>query len=166
MREYGQIQCSYWQRAIEEEWSNDAMLLGTYLLSSPHSNGIGCYRLPPGYVSDDLNWEPERVSKGFRELFEKGFCNRIGSVVLIPKFLRWNPIANQNVGKARAKEFETIPNTEAKQAAAVGLLEFGNHWPKGFMDRLEGFAKPFRERYAEQHPTQPNPILSATRGEY
>lgn len=153
MREYGQIQCSFWQRACEEQWTNDAMVLGAYLLTGPHSNGIGCYRLPNGYVCDDLGWDSERVSKGFAELFGKGFCNRFGTVVLIPKFLRWNPISNGNVAKARAQEFEAIPNEEAKQAAALALLTFGNHWGNPFRNRLETLSK----GYAKQNPTQPNP---------
>lgn len=157
MREYGQIQCSFWQKASEEGWSNDAMLLGAYLLTGPHSNGIGCYRLPDGYVSDDLGWTPERVSKGFAELFGKGFCNRFGTVVLIPKFLRWNPISNGNVAKARQQEFEAIPSEEAKSAAALALLEFGNHWANPFRNRLETLSKGFGKGYGKQEPTQPNP---------
>lgn len=155
MREYGQIQCSFWQRASEEGWSNDAMILGAYLLTGPHSNGIGCYRLPDGYISDDLGWVPERVTQTLSELFRKGFCNRFGTVVLIPKFLRWNPISNANVAKAREQEFEAIPNEAAKSAAALALLEFGNHWGNGFRNRLETLSKGF----AKQNPTQPNPTL-------
>lgn len=153
MREYGQIQCAFWQRVREEGWSNDAALLGAYLLSGPHSNGIGCYRLPVGYVCEDLAWDSERVSKGFEELFGKGFCNRFGTVVLIPNFLRWNSIANGNVAKAREQEFEAIPNDEAKGAAARALLTFGNHWSNGFGNRLETLSK----GYGKQNPTQPNP---------
>lgn len=153
MREYGQIQCSFWQRACEEGWSNDAMLLGTYLLTGPHSNGIGCYRLPTGYVCDDLNWDAERVEKGFTELFEHGFANRFGRVVLIPKFLRWNAISNANVAIARQREFEAIPNDEAKHHAARALIDFGNHWEEGFRKRLETLSKGL----GKQNPTQPNP---------
>lgn len=153
MREYGQIQCSYWQRACEEGWSNDATLLGAYLLAGPHSNGIGCYRLPNGYVSDDLGWSSERVSKGFAELFEKGFCKRFGTVVLVPKFLRWNRISNANVAKARQTEFEAIPNDEAKRHAAFSLLRFGNHWEKGFERVLQSLSKGL----GKQEPTLPNP---------
>lgn len=160
MREYGQIQCSFWQRASEEQWSGDATLLGAYLLTGPHSNGIGCYRLPDGYVCDDLGWAPERVRKGFQELFDKGFCKRYGMVVLVPKFLRWNTISNGNVAKARSQEFEAIPNDEAKVAAALVLLEFGRHWENAFIKRLETLSK----GYAKQNPTQPNPTQEESVG--
>ena len=159
MREYGQIQCSYWEHASEEGWSTDAMLLGAYLMTGPHSNGIGTYRLPDGYIQDDLGWTSERVSKGFAELSQKGFCNRFGKVVHIPKFLRWNPISNSNVAKARQKEFESLPSDEAKQSAAPAMLEFGDHWAKGFETLLQTLSK----RYAEQEPTQTNPEPEPTR---
>ncbi|MFW6024047.1 MAG: hypothetical protein ACOC8P_00330 [Dichotomicrobium sp.] len=153
MREYGQIQCSFWQRACEEGWSNDAMLLGTYLLTGPHSNGVGCYRLPGGYISDDLDWDAERVEQTLSELSEKGFCKRFGRVVFIPKFLRWNAISNANVAIARQKEFEAIPNDEAKKHAARAMLDFGNHWDNGFVKRLETLSKGL----GKQEPNQPNP---------
>ena len=129
------------------------MLLGAYLLTGPHSNGIGTFRVPAGYIQDDLGWDRERVTETLSELSAKGFCKVFGKVVHIPKFLRWNPIANGNVAKARQAEFESVPSDQAKQAAARAMLDFGNHWADGFRNRLETLSK----RYAEQEPTQPNP---------
>lgn len=166
MREYGQIQCAYWQKAIEEEWSNDAMLLGAYLMTSHHSNGLGCYRLPTGYVADDLGWDAERVSEGFQELFDKGFCIRYGNVVLMPNFLSFNAISNGNVAKARQTEFEAIPNKEAKSAAARAMLEFGKYWTDDFRQRLETLSEGFPEGFGKQEPnrTDPNHIPPSDEG--
>lgn len=124
MRDYGQIQCSFWVSAAEEGWSSNAKLLGAYLLTGPHSNGIGCYRLPDAYVQDDIGWPSETVSETFRELFANGFCNRFGQVVFVPKFLRWNGVANGNVAKARFREWELLPSGPAKIATASALLTF------------------------------------------
>jgi len=153
MREYGQIQCAFWQHASEQGWSTDAMLLACYLLTGPHSNGVGTFRAPPGYVQDDLGWQRERVMETLSELSQNGFCKVFGQVVHIPKFLRWNAIANSNVAKARAKEFEAIPSDDAKAAAAASLLAYGDHWAKGFINRLETLSK----GYSEQEPNQTNP---------
>lgn len=59
---------------------------------------IGCYRLPDGYVSEDLCWDAETVSKGFAELFDKGFATRDfdSKWVFIHAFLKWNGIENPN----------------------------------------------------------------------
>lgn len=153
MREYGQVQCAFWQHASENQWSSDAMLLAVYLMTGPHSNGVGAYRLPEGYIQDDLGWVSERVKETLSELLRKGFCERFGTVIVMPKFLRWNPISNGNVAKARAAEFEAIPSDAAKVSAARALLTYGNHWEKGFANRLETLSK----GYANQNPTQPNP---------
>ena len=153
MREYGQIQCSFWQHGGENQWGSDEMLLGAYLLSGPHSNGIGAYRLPYGYIADDLHWQNKRIDAAFAKLSSDDFCRRFGDVVVIPKFLKWNPIANGKVAKARQKEFESIPNRDAKTYAAGYLLEFGNHFDPGFLTRLETVS----DRDLNQDPTQPNP---------
>lgn len=83
--------------------SDDARLLALYLLTGQHTNMIGCFRLPDGYVSEDLAWTPERVSKGFDELSANGFATRDSSSkwVLIRNFLTWNSVENPNQGMNR-----------------------------------------------------------------
>lgn len=151
MREYGQIQCSFWTDPDVRELSDQAKLLATYLITGPHSNGIGCYRLPIGYVMADFGWDSEMVSEGFRELFRKGFCTRCEATdfVLIPKFLAWNPIANANVAKARQREFELVPKkSRVYNELAKSALAYGAHWRNPFETILK--------RYAEQDP-EPDP---------
>lgn len=156
MREYGQIQCSFWNNPDIQGLSDRAKLLAAYLLTGPHSNGIGCYRLPNGYVCGDFNWDDETVSKLFAELFRIGFSDRCETTffVLIPNYLRWNPIANPNVAKSRVKEFDTIPkNSSIYGALCSSLMELGNHWPNGFANRLRN-GMPNKTL---PNPTQPNP---------
>ena len=109
MREYGQVQSSYWQSPDAQACSDAGKLLGLYLLSGPHANGIGCYRLPDGYVTADLIWDEKTVSKAFDELSRVGFAYRFDDVVFIPRFLRWNKIANSNIAIARFGDFESLP---------------------------------------------------------
>lgn len=152
MREYGQIQCSFWSDPDVQALSDVAKLLAAYLMTGPHSNGIGCYRLPDGYIQADLGWDSKTVSKGFAELFRIGFAKRCEATffVLIPKFLKWNPISNGNVAKAREKEFEAITKKASIYAELCSsMLVYGNHWANGFETLLEGYAK--------QEPTQPIP---------
>ena len=61
MRDYGKVQSSFWTSADTCKLSDDGKLLSLYLLTGPHSNILGCFRLPIGYVSDDLGWGFERV---------------------------------------------------------------------------------------------------------
>lgn len=122
MREYGQIQCGFWQSEDAQAFTDAGKLLAAYLLTGPHSNGIGCYRCPDGYVMEDLGWSSERVSQGFEELSRNRFAYRFKGVVCIPKFLAWNKVSNGNVAKARMAELNALPNGEAKGMAARAML--------------------------------------------
>lgn len=157
MREYGQVQSAFWQSPDAQSWTDTGKLLALYLLTGPHANGLGCYRLPDGYVMADLDWSPERVSKGFEELSGKGFANRYDGVVFLPNFLRWNRIANGNIAKARFAEFEALPKGTAKTLAARAMLEFSTHWTSEDETVLETVSQTLPEGYANQNPTQPNP---------
>lgn len=154
MREYGQVQCAFWSHPDVQELSDDGKLLALYLLTGPHSNGIGCFRVPDGYVMADLKWAPERVSKGFDELFQTGFSKRCSETdfVLLPKFLGWNPIANPNVAKARAEEAKSVPRKFQYFSDFITSLEqFGNHWADGF---IKGLSNGIPNRTLP-NPTQP-----------
>lgn len=156
MREYGQIQCSFWTDPDLQSVSNNAKLLAAYLLTGPHSNGLGCYRLPDGYVMADFGWDSETLSKGFEELLEIGFAERCDSTffVLIPKFLAWNEISNPNVAKSREKEFLMISSKASIYKALCGsLIKYGKHFSEAFLNRLETLSK----GYGKQEPTQPEP---------
>ena len=156
MREYGQVQSAFWQSRDFENGSDEARLLALYLLTGPHTNGIGCYRLPDGYVMADMGWSRETVSKGFAELSGNGFANRIDGVVFIPNFMRWNRIANGNVATARFAEWETLPKGDAKTCAARAMLEFCRHWSASQKTVLETVTDTVTETVCqpEPNPTQ------------
>jgi uncharacterized phage protein (TIGR02220 family) len=101
-----------------------------------------------------MKWEPERVSKGFAELFENGFANYCESTefVFIPGYVKWNPISNVNVAKAREKEFDGVPSSfQFIQQLADELKRYGNHWGKGFERVIE------RVYQTRTNPNQPKP---------
>lgn len=153
MREYGQIQCAFWIDPELQSLSDEAVLLAVYLMTGPHSNGLGCYRLPDGYIQADRGWTPETIKKAFGELSDKGFayrCERTGFVI-IPNFLRWNPITNANVATAREREFYLVPKTFEHYSLLVqSLIEHGKHWSKGFLNHLETLCEGFGKQEQEQ----------------
>lgn len=137
MRDYGQIQCAFWQSADAQSFSDSAKLLAAYLMTGPHSNGLGCYRLPDGYITADLGWSIDKVSKAFGELIERRFVQRCeaSGFILLPKFLRWNPIGNPKIAAARIKELRQIPQTSVLyELACWCLAAFGGaHVPTDFL---------------------------------
>lgn len=157
MRDYGQIQTSYWTDPEIQSCSDQAKLLGAYLLTGQHSTSIGCMRIPDGYVMEDLNWKKETVSKGFRELFRIGFINRDSETgwIVIKKFLFWNPIANPNVAKKVIKEFNAIPkNVSVYSDLIESLKRYGKHFDNGFINRLETVTETLSK--PEPNLTEPN----------
>lgn len=112
MRDYGKVHSSFWTSADMRELSEDGRTLAIYLLTCPHGTIAGCFRLPDGYVTDDLQWSSQRVSKGFAELLAKGFANRCETTkwVWILKHLEWNPPENPNQRKAAQKIARQIPS--------------------------------------------------------
>lgn len=139
MRDYGKVYTAFWISEDARDFSEDGRMLSLYLMTCPHGNMVGCFRLPNAYAADDLKWGNERVSKGFAELYQKGFAYRCerSSWVVIHRHLKWNKLENPNVGKAAGKLFDSIsPPHDVRAMLVKALREFGQFFPS---DRLEAF---------------------------
>src|SRR5687768_16947104 len=107
MREYGLVYSRFWVNPDIQSLSVDGKLLALYLLTCSHANMLGCFRLPIGYIAEDLQWGFERVKKGFKELIRIRFLSRDEETgwLVIYHYLKWNPIENPNQGKSIVKLF-------------------------------------------------------------
>lgn len=153
MREYGKVHTSFWTSADTQQLSDDGRMLAFYLLTSPHTTIIGCFRLPDGYVCEDLKWTVGRVCKGFEELFRNGFANRCETTkwVWISRFLKWNQPENPNQWKAADKIIEQIPSSCAWKQAFMRVVDYfklPEDDRKG--NPFETLSKPFRNQDQEQ----------------
>lgn len=112
MRDYGKVHTSFWTSLTIRSMSEDARFLAMYLLTSPHGTIAGTFRLPDGYVCEDLQWDAKRVNKGFAELLANGFANRCETtkMVWICKHLEWNKPENPNQKKSAQKIALSIPD--------------------------------------------------------
>ena len=157
MRDYGQIQCSIWTHPDFVSLSDQGKVLMCYLLTGQHSNGLGCYRMPIGYITADLGWTEKKASETVSELFRNGFIRvcKATDFVWIPKYIRWNPPANANVAKAREKEFAGIPSSfEYFALLSKDLLEHYEYWAEPFRNRLETVCR----TVSKQEPNLSEPI--------
>ncbi|MGN6657068.1 MAG: hypothetical protein ACTHJ9_17245 [Rhodanobacter sp.] len=165
MREYGKIHSSFWTSEDIRQLGEDGRTLAAYLLTSPHSNMLGCFRCPIAYISDDLRWPIERVREGFAKLSQRVWATfEEGSGwVVIHKFLKWNQPENPNVVRAAEKLFAQIPgNCGVKSILAWSIAEFE---PRFSVDKLvvsKPFANPFdmsRKAYRKPEPEpEPEPL--------
>lgn len=136
MRDYGKVHTRFWLSPETLTWSDDAKLLYLYLLSSPHCNLLGCFRLPLGYLSEDLQWQPERLLAALAELSEAKRiirCQPSGWTFLCD-FLTQNPIENPNQGKAAWRLLADVP------AEFIG------------MQALQNALAPYRHRLPDAAP--------------
>jgi len=153
MRDFGVIHTRYWTWAVEEGLSNEAKLLGAYLLTSAHSNSLGCYRLPKAYVQADLGCDLATVASLFAELAGNGFlcyCEKT-SYLLLSKYLKWNPVQNKNHGKAIEKLVAKVPSSFAhRNKLREALAEYGTYLPASLTETLpERVSKPIAKGCGE-----------------
>lgn len=153
MREFGKVYSQFWTSPDIAPLADQAKLLACYLLTCAHGNITGLYRLPTGYVTDDLGWPAETVSEAFSELFVNGFIDRDEATgwTLVHRFLRWNKVENPNQGKAFEKCFDQIPDSVSAKAVLASLaLNFVPHLREPFRNRLETVSEPFRNKQKEK----------------
>jgi hypothetical protein len=139
MREFGVIHTAYWTDEKIATLSDTAKLLGAYLLTCPHSNAIGCFRLPLGYISEDLHWSHDKVRGALGELSNIGFiCRDENSTwTLIRNFLAFNTIENPNVGKACMRLADAVPTSFPFFEQLISALEPHAHrLSAGYIDTL------------------------------
>lgn len=110
MREYGSVHTCFWTHGAIQSLSDHAKLLALYLLTGPHTNMLGCFRLPVGYICEDMGWQTQQVFKQLKELADIDFAYYDTSYywLMIPQFLTWNPVENPNQGKSIRRLFEQV----------------------------------------------------------
>ncbi|MFH1640341.1 MAG: hypothetical protein ABIA66_00075 [Candidatus Omnitrophota bacterium] len=114
MSRYQKIHSQLWQDEKIKILSDSAKLLFLYILSSPHSNSIGLYVLPKGYVFEDLKWSEKQFGKPFRELLGKQliYYDFESNLIMIKNHLKHNPLENENQTKAALKIFSALPKSQ------------------------------------------------------
>lgn len=163
MREYGKIHASFWTSADIRALGEDGRTLAAYLLTSPHSNMLGCFRIPVAYVCDDLKWSLERVLEGFSKLTQRVWAtfDKGSEWVVIHKFLKWNQPENPNVVRAAEKLFAQIPSSSGvKSILAWSISEFEPRFSVDKLAESKPFANPFdtsRKAYRKPEP-EPEPL--------
>lgn len=154
MRDYGKIRATFWTDEKTAGLSVPAKLLACYLLSCPHGNAIGCFRLPVGYICEDLHWDSESAHEALSELSAIRFLYRSeDGWIFIRKFLHHNVIENSNVGKACMKMIAGVPRTFPHFDKIINALEpYAERFPKGYLEQLrQGMPTPEPEPEPEPY---------------
>jgi hypothetical protein len=163
MRDYGRVYSQFWTSSDIQALTDDGRMLALYLLSGPHGTIAGVCRLPDGYICEDLKWGPARVTKGFVELFKKGFANRCETTkwVWIQRFLAWNTPENPNQWKSARKIAASVPaecawNAEFQRVFAItaGDVPPSDSDPSGTLQEPLPKPLPTQEQDQKQYQEQ------------
>jgi hypothetical protein len=121
--------------------SDDGKLLFVYLITCRHCQIGGIYLLDRHYIMADLMWREKRLMKAMFEVTSTKMVmyDEPNRVVLVPNFLKYDPIQNPNQAKAAIKSLESLPNSSLIDMFLDCMKKFSKPFVKPF---IEGFRKP------------------------
>ena len=185
-RNYGKVSPAIFTDEHSSSWTDVAFRVAVYLLAGPHASILGCFRLPIGYVEEDLRnrsatvGEPFRnrsatvqkairnrsaaIREAFEGLIDSGFiryCERT-QWVWVRNFLQHNPFENPNAAKAALRFGESIPTDASFYAEFADYTITYGRWK---FDKAD-FSKSADELFRNRSATVPQPLAnpSGTRG--
>ena len=111
MYEYGKIAVDFWADPDMRRQDITTKLVFAYLLTCRHRNAVGYYYLPLAYVAADMGITPDMASVSLERLIGEGFVcyDYEAEVVLLPKYLKHNKLANENCTKAAVSQMKKLP---------------------------------------------------------
>ena len=117
VREYARVSPNFWTGDTGREIrlaGLDVQVVALYLITSPHANVIGLYRLPLIYLSHETGVPLERCSNAVRTLSELCFCSydERSEVVWVHEMASWQlgkSGPETNHAKGAAEQFAAVP---------------------------------------------------------
>jgi len=140
---YVKLATKFWTDEKIINLPHNVKLLNLYVLTSPHSNMAGYYRLPKAYIQADLQISKEELDKAFSKLLEEGlikYCEK-SSIVLVPNYYKYNPIQNKNQAKGAIKRTKELPKNslvdDYKKAIELHADKYKNVLFKGLPEAFD-----------------------------
>jgi hypothetical protein len=129
MRMFGILPTEFWKEDKLQNLSIPTRLVAIYLYAGPHTNVIGCYRLPISYIAEDLKIQKRFVIKAVKELSAICFLrfDEASKYFAITNFLstrakKW--LANPNNYIAATRELDEISESiPFKEEIRLQLIE-------------------------------------------
>ena len=147
---YSRVSSRFWAQAHDEEWTDDMVILGLYLLTCEARTTEGLYRLPKGYMAEDLpgEWPMQRLTVSLDALVLNGFVqyDEKARVVFLPSAMKYQRPDNANQQTAAIRKLKSMPETYLWEP----FLEAAKTYCGAFHQRLvqafpKGLAKGLRK---------------------
>lgn len=139
MARYRRIDPYIWHDEKFTEFSDDGKLLFFHLLTSPRGNPLGCFVQGKTDMAEYLKWPMKRLALPYRELLSIGRIkyDEKTRLVLIPNYLKYNPLENENQAKTALKYLTELPYHEACfQYLKQYLEQYGKPFLKPLIDGI------------------------------
>ena len=124
MRDFSKVSTTLWDSERFTGLGNDdARLLFVYILTSPHANSAGCYKLSDAYASADLRWTVHRYQEARQALIDSGMIefDAKHAVVLIAKWFDHNPPMNPSHKNGTRGQLAKVPSEPLREKAEAAL---------------------------------------------
>lgn len=123
---YQRVPSRLWTDPVFRGWSDPARSAALYLMTCPHRNTEGLFRLPVPLAAYDLGWSVGDMAAALAELEVAGFVeiDSTTDLVWIRDALSWDPPANANRVKGAVRvlmELPVSPLLESFLAVAVDV---------------------------------------------
>lgn len=125
LRDFTMVSPTLWHSKRFQRLSERAKLLFLYLLTGPHVSSIGCYRLPPGYVCTDLQWELPDWRSAMDELVSN--CMVMEDIptetIWIDNWQKFNKFLGTKTITGAEKKLRSLPESPVKEACRTAIFE-------------------------------------------
>lgn len=116
MRQFGILPTEFWRDPKIRSLEPRTRLVAVYLYAGPHTNAIGCFRLPLSYIEEDLAIQRRFVQKAVKELVDISFLrfDDDSRYFVLNNFLQsraQNWLKNPNNFKSALRELNEIPES-------------------------------------------------------
>ena len=124
---FAQVSPKFWTDPVVSQWNDAQQKLALYLLTSPHRNLQGLYRLSIRYAAEDLGWTEAKTKLALERLIEDGFAeyDPDAKVVFLPRTLAYYMPKSEAQVKGAMAALATVPATPLKQRFMESAEQFG-----------------------------------------
>lgn len=108
----------FWTDARVRQWDDPTRMLALYLLTCPHRNLEGLFRLPLSYVTADLDWPMAKLREAMRQLEDDEFLlrDKETDVVLIRRALKYQAPRSAKQIKGALSALAEVPASSVHDA--------------------------------------------------
>lgn len=157
-RDFGKVRVAFWADNKVSTWPERLKFIALYLLTSPHTNAIGCFRLPLQYMAADTGLPADQAKEALEGLAKQGWLKWCPTTnyIFICNFLEHNGIENGKVGTHCINLAKALPRSiwflaDVETALKAALLANDIEW-KGFGYPIDTLSEPNRTPEPEPEP--------------